>query len=285
MKIIMTKGLPASGKTTWAKQFIAERTTDYGEKWKRINKDDMRAMLDNGVWNRENEHFVLLMRDTAILSALDHGFNVVVDDTNFAPKHETTLKEIAKLKKADFEIKDFTTVSLYECIKRDLQRANSVGQKVITRMYQQYLSPLTRAYYLWNKDLPFAVLCDLDGTLALFEGNPYKRDFLKDRGNKPVIEAVRAMKNAGFPIIITSGRKAEFMADTKEWLKNQDIPYNDILMRSTGDNRPDFVVKQEMFHFIASGYNILFVFDDRNQVVEMWRNNGVTCFQVAEGDF
>ena len=50
MKLIMTKGLPASGKSTWAKQYL-----DDNPGTKRVNKDDLRAMLDNGKWSKRNE--------------------------------------------------------------------------------------------------------------------------------------------------------------------------------------------------------------------------------------
>lgn len=52
LKIILCKGLPASGKSTWTRELIDKNP----EKYKRINKDDLRAMLDNGKWSNKNEH-------------------------------------------------------------------------------------------------------------------------------------------------------------------------------------------------------------------------------------
>ena len=66
LKVIITIGLPASGKTTWAKELMEKEP---GE-WKRINKDDLRAMLDNGRWSHINERFVIELRDHIILQAL-----------------------------------------------------------------------------------------------------------------------------------------------------------------------------------------------------------------------
>lgn len=190
MKLIMTKGLPGSGKSQWAKDLV---TKEPG-KWKRINKDDLRMMFDNGKWSKHNEHFVLLMRDTAALSALQHGWNVIIDDTNLAPKHELHLKELAAEAKADFEIKDFTNVSLEECIRRDQKRPNYVGEKVIRSMYRQFLQPKVESP-VDDPNLPTAVICDIDGTLALFgDANPYDRDFTQDKPNMRIYELYTVSK-------------------------------------------------------------------------------------------
>jgi predicted kinase len=176
MKLIMTKGLPASGKTTWAKTQNAYR----------INKDDLRLMINNGIWSKANEKYILLARDALIALYLRDGNKVIVDDTNLAPKHEETLKQLAKECKADFEVQDFTDVPLEECIKRDQKRSNYVGEKVIKQMYKQFLAPKI-SLPIYNAALPRAIICDLDGTLCLFgDKNPYDRDFENDKINESV---------------------------------------------------------------------------------------------------
>jgi predicted ABC-type ATPase len=65
--LYMTKGLPGSGKTTWAKEMVSKSKGSV----KRVNKDDLRAMLDAGEWSKENEKFVLKVRDFIIEKALD----------------------------------------------------------------------------------------------------------------------------------------------------------------------------------------------------------------------
>lgn len=73
---------------------------------------------------------------------------------------------------------------------------------------------------------------------------------------------------------------------TEKWLRGNDITYGMLLMRPEGDIRKDSIVKREIFeNYIRDYYNIQFVLDDRNQVVEMWRSLGLKCLQVAEGDF
>lgn len=278
-KIILTKGLPGSGKTTWAKELLAKEPG----KWKRINKDDLRAMLDNGKWSKANEAFVIAVRNRMIVDANAQGYNVVVDDTNLHPKHFVHISQMMG-NLAEVEIKDFTNVPLEECIKRDQRRPNYVGEKVIRRMYNQYLrsKPPTMPY---SPDLPSVIICDIDGTLALFgDANPYERDFLQDEVNVPVKDIL-----GRFPqkeIVLFSGRMAKFREQTVQWLQQNNIYYSLLAMRKTGDMRKDFIVKQELFdEHIRGKYNIQFVLDDRDQVVAYWRSIGLTCLQVDYGAF
>lgn len=134
----MTRGLPASGKSTWARAKQAE--FPQGDV-KRVNKDDLRAMLDAGKWSPENEAFVVYVRDCIVAAALEKGKSVVVDDTNLAPEHEVRLREIAEKNGVVFEVVDFTHVSLEECIERDRPRSASVGERVIREMWEQFLKP------------------------------------------------------------------------------------------------------------------------------------------------
>jgi Predicted kinase len=179
-KIIMTLGLPGSGKSTWAKQYQAEHPETV-----RVNKDELRAMLHNGKHSNGRENFVLQVRDFVVDQALANGHDVIVDDTNFHPKHRQRMEEIAAKHGATVEVKDFTDVPLEICIERDLHRANSVGERVIRQMYRQYVE--VNAKIERNPYVPDAILCDLDGTLALFgDANPYDRDVTKDKVNQAV---------------------------------------------------------------------------------------------------
>ncbi len=135
--------------------------------------------------------------------------------------------------------------------------------------------------------LPEALICDLDGTLALFgTENPYDRDFTKDKVNTPVFNILKWAVENEIKILLVSGRKDKFKQQTLEWLLNKGIYYDAIFMRKTEDNRKDVIVKKEIYNdFIKDKYHILFVLDDRNQVVEFWRSINLTCLQVANGDF
>jgi predicted kinase len=281
-KVIVLRGLPASGKSTWAKDFV-----DRNPNWMRINKDDMRAMLHNSKWSKNNERQVLLLRDSIIEMALTSGYSVVVDDTNFASHHITAIQSIADFAEADFEVKDFD-VPLAECLERNSQRMPRVPDHVIYDMYDRYVLP-TKPKVENDEKLPAAIVCDLDGTLAIhgargpFElGKVYSDDV-----NLAVLDCVKTMQQAGYKIIFASGREDSCRAETARWLKDRcDIRAFSLYMRKTGDNRKDSIVKEEIYkNDILPEYYVAFVLDDRQQVVDALREIGLTVFQVAPGKF
>ena len=159
-KLIMLKGLPGSGKSTWAKQQVK----DNPKKITRVNKDDLRALMHNSHWSKDNENEVVSARNAIILNALCLGKTVIVDDTNFAPLHEEKLRELASVYDSEFEIK-FFDADLDTCIKRDARRENPVGRKVILDMYDKYVrKEIPVIPYV--DSLPDAIIVDVDGTLA-----------------------------------------------------------------------------------------------------------------------
>lgn len=286
-KIIFLKGLPGSGKSTWAKEFCAK-----WPEFKRVNKDDLRAMLDNGKYTKANEQFVLKIRESLILEAVLSGFNVIVDDTNLDPKHLARIKDIAaELTKychpTKVEVKFFDT-PLEECIARDQRRANPVGRKVIEDMYERYLKPAPPVP-TYDQNLSWCVIFDLDGTLAkMKDRGPFDwKKVGQDELNLPVWTVMNGLP-ANVKIVIMSGRDSVCRPETEEWLKRSiGNIHSELHMRPEGDTRKDSIVKRELYDkYILGKYNVLFVLDDRDQVVKMWREElGLTCFQVAPGAF
>ena len=134
-----------------------------------------------------------------------------------------------------------------------------------------------------------AIICDLDGTLAILgKRSPY--DYQKvnrDRLNEPVALVVRAMSSQGYAILLFTGREISSEEKTKAWLARHAIPYSALIMRAVGDYRKDAVVKREMYQRAVEGvYDVAFVLDDRDQVVDMWRKDlKLPCFQVNYGAF
>lgn len=148
---------------------------------------------------------------------------------------------------------------------------------------------------------PKAIIFDIDGTLAIRDTGPDGRGpFDWDRvGEDAVNEPVMTIANMlGFAaaidssqshrILFFSGRDECCREQTELWLFTN-FPYDfQVLMRPQGDKRPDHEVKWEMRQALGDIYDIIAVFDDRNQVVDMWRANGITCMQVCsreDGDF
>lgn len=279
MKLLMLQGLPASGKSTYAKE-LAQR--DYV----RVNKDDLRSMLHGGKWSGRNEREVIFVRNAVVENALAHGRNVVVDDTNFNPVHQQQLQELAKKYGAEFELK-FIDTPLEVCYKRDAARANGVGETVIRRMYNQYLRQTAPAPE-YDPDLPDVILCDIDGTLAhMGSRSPYEWEKVgEDKRDVAVADILRTYDSQA-SIVLVSGRDSVCRPQTEDWLRHFAVGYDDLIMRAEGDNRKDSIVKRELYEkHIKGNYNVLFVLDDRNQVVDMWRHElGLKVLQVAEGDF
>lgn len=132
-----------------------------------------------------------------------------------------------------------------------------------------------------------AIICDLDGTLAHIDHrDPYDASTCERDGlNLPVFQVLQRFAGEAM-IILVSGRQEQWKSQTMNWLKNHCVPYDLLLMRKTNDFRKDTVIKKELFNaHIKNKYQVLFVLDDRDQVVKMWRENDLTCFQVAEGNF
>lgn len=276
----MLKGLPASGKSTYAKELVSK-----DHNWVRVNKDDLRAMMNNGEFSGKLEKQVIRTEREIAENALKLGKNVVIDDTNFNPTHEEYFRQLAKTYKAEFEINFFDT-PLEVCIERDIKRPNGVGEAVIRKMYNQYLKP-QQAVYEHNKNLRTAIICDIDGTLAhMTDRSPYDWSRVYQDEVDPIIRKLLDTIKYKYFIILTSGRDEICREETNKWLRENDVPYGMLLMRPEGDIRKDSIVKRELFEkYIRPYYNIEFVLDDRNQVVDMWRSLGLKCLQVAEGDF
>lgn len=275
MKLIMLKWIPACGKTTWAKQQSA----------KRVNKDDLRAMIDNSKWSKSNEKKILLVRDSIVRTYLSEWFDVIVDDTNIVKKHEVALRSIADEFNAHFEVKEFDT-PLWECIERDKHRDKSVWEDVIIRMRQQ-MNGITAPEI--NPARSSCIICDIDWTLAHMNGrHPYEWDRvwedILDRQIELILNLYRNIPDKH--IFLVSGRDWSCKKQTIEWLEKNDIEYTDLFMRKPWDKRKDFEVKLEIYEQeIKDQFNVDFVLDDRDQVVALWRWLGLKCLQVWYGNF
>lgn len=288
-KVIIMRGLPGSGKSTWAKQMVRDHPNSY----KRINRDELRLMLDDGYTSNGNEKFVRQVRDILITKALTDGKHVIVDDTNLSERSLTRIRQLvqefnkAHNDEVTVEIKEMET-TINECIARDIGRERQVGEQVIRKMHRQHMEARD-LYCEQDRTLPKAILCDLDGTLALLNGrNPFDAtDCDKDVLNGPVAHILSTYKQGGYAILLLSGRQDKHRDATLRFLEQHGIAYDMLQMRITGDDRKDAIVKKQLFdETIRDKYYIEFVLDDRNQVVDMWRDElKLPCFQVYYGDF
>ncbi len=292
--ILMTKGIPASGKTTWTLNEMRKNPNKY----KRVNKDLFREMIDAGLHDRNNEDFILKIRDYAVESALLKKHDVIVDDTNFSDKHFNAMCKIAKSIEDVLVQEKYFECSLKEALDRNSKRENKVPEHVIENMYVKHIKNKSIAcrseYFPPNnfenvKDDLKNVIVDMDGTLAMSnDRNIYDlSQVLNDTINDRIKNLVKIFHSNGFKIIIVSGREDICKQDTIDWLNINEIPFNDLYMRKLKDYRKDSIVKREIYeNFIIPNFGkVSYAIDDRPQVCKMWRELGITVLQLNHLDF
>jgi hypothetical protein len=142
-----------------------------------------------------------------------------------------------------------------------------------------------------DNTLPHCIICDIDGTLALINGRGVydNSKIYTDRVNTPVKSILYTYAHLDVEIIYLSGRMESSRNVTEKWLYDNDLHFSldqKLYMRKLNDYRKDDVVKQELYEeYIKDKYFVEFILDDRNSVVDMWRNLGLLCLQVYYGDF
>lgn len=301
--LTVTRGLPASGKTTWAKRYA----TDFNAL--RSNRDDLRASLfgGEGILSRDNEDLITKVQRATVIEALKTGRNVVIDDMHLRPKYLKVWNEIANEHGANFEIQEFKT-PLDDCISfdtiRGVEGGRWLGEEVIRSIAAKQLTKdgdflkYTRIEPVFfrkvsnDPKLKPTYLVDIDGTLTT---GPHERgpfDWAKvgqDRPRRAVVGLVGTLLETGAHVTFMSGRDSVCRDETIAWLMTELVTEADdwsLFMRPKGDQRKDSIVKHELFtNHILGRYFVRAVLDDRDQVVSMWRKIGLTCLQVDYGDF
>ena len=299
--LTLTRGLPASGKTTWARSWVAEAPERRG----RVNRDDLRHQMFGALHGLTfaQEAAVTEASRAAVLALLGTGRDVVADDMNLRPKYVREWRRFVTAHGHDLQTVEFP-VDVETAIERDAQRGRQVGADAIRAIAGKFTrkgallpvpddtpeAPAETSAYCPPSGAPVAVVVDIDGTLALHNGrSPYDLHLCgNDLPNPPVIRAVDHARAGGARIVFCSGREDIARADTEAWLahhvgRTTDEP---LLMRPAEDKRRDSIVKRELFdEHIRHRYDVAYVLDDRRQVVDMWRSLGLTVMQVADGDF
>ncbi|MBS2539640.1 AAA family ATPase [Catenulispora sp. NF23] len=298
----LMRGLPASGKSTVARQLMAAAEG----RMRRVSLDELRRMLDDNDGSkrlgRRHEETVLAVQDAVVLAAVEGGFDIVVDNTHLVSRIPKRLKNLLG-GRAAFEVHDLTDVDVEECVRRDAQRPNPVGEEHIRAMALRLASTKSSGWklnaadlndvapaqtYVPDPALPAAVMCDIDGTLADNKGRgPY--DWLKVEDDGLIVataDALAAFAARGDRVILMSGRGEDVREGTERWLAKHGVAYDELWMRAAKDTRADDIVKSELFDaHVRNRFAVRVVLDDRSRVVALWRRLGLTCWQVDYGDF
>lgn len=292
-KILVLQGPPASGKSTFARKFISEN-----KHWVIVCRDSIRDSLGD-YWVPERENLVSKIERDNIISAIQMGWNVIIDATNSNPKTIAKWEAVADEYKCEIEYKDFW-IPFHEAVANDNNddRQHKVGYKVIKSFYERYKPEL-----LNNKDWDYrymkprelskkkAIICDIDGTFAIHQGrNAF--DYEKCDSDKPEMRLSQILFDLymqDYTIIFLSGREkiGNCEQKTEAWIIENFGGCFQLYMREEKDHRPDQIIKEEMYHkYIEPYYDVVAVFDDRNKVIDMWRNElGLFTCQTYYGDF
>lgn len=282
-KLIMLSGLPASGKSTKAKEIVAQGN------WIRVNRDLLRTMLHFDKWSGKNEGITGGTETLIAGHLLSEGYNIVVDDCNLNPKNKVMWQELAKEAGSSFEHIHIDT-DWQTCVLRDNDREKFVGNNVIKNMALQYglLPTVTKGW----------ILCDLDGTLADVEHRRHHvqkepkdwKSFFDEMGKDPVRMEVSSMVidyyNKGHGIIYVSARPEKYRQQTLNWLSYNGLGFGfTLIMRRDDDTRPDTEVKQNILDtYFPDKSQIFKVIDDRPSVIRMWKENGLDVIDVGKGE-
>jgi predicted kinase len=283
---IITIGPSASGKTTFA------NSGAISSQYVKIERDEIRSMIFMDktnrpfTWNEWNWKWEKAVNDIyfeKIKQCADRKLNIILSDTNLNSVKRN--KIINLLNELDFsvEMKFFTeTANYYECVKRDLERRNSVGESVIMRQFVQMKADKNipgntadqQEQLKCNMLLEPCIIVDLDGTLAIAQNrSPY--DFLQvhtDVKNNSIAQIVNMFYKNGKRIFIFSGRDDSSKDLTIEWLNKNHICYHELHMRKTSDFRKDYKIKNELLlEHILNKFRVELVIDDRPQVTKFWK--------------
>lgn len=284
--ITAMRGYSGSGKSTIAQASPGNHI---------VSRDSIRAMLtgreDKFVGDHEFEGTVTKVQLEAVRSLVRNGHHVIIDDTNLNGTYLRKWRDQAACWGVGFTVHDVRT-PLDECIRRDAQRPNGVGEAVIRKQAKRFPMdkwptvteiPPAKPYQLGI--LP-AITVDIDGTLAHMNGrSPYDPTrYHEDTVDESISWMLRAL--AGWYIVLLSGRSEEYREATEKWLADNGVVWDRLFMRAKGDTRHDGIVKSELVDKHISGvYDVIAHLDDRDRVVDMMRTKGMKVLQVGYGDF
>lgn len=299
-KLIILQGPPACGKSTWVKEYLGSITAEDRAQVVVVSRDEIRKSTGT-YWVPSREDYITELEDAAMHNAFHHGLTVINDATNLNPKTVAHLKDIAA--QHDVEV---VFVPLYipfkEAVARDKKRGEEGGlevtEKVIKGFYQRYFPErLTDELYNDHRVLEpvqqmkeDAIICDLDGTVALHTSgrNPFDYERCgEDTPCWPMVHTLRRLADGGTNIIFVSGRKdvGGCREKTRGWLNLNVMgtrPF-DLILREPGDNRHGDIFKKEVYETQIKGkYNIIHVFEDSTKCVKMYRELGLQCSQVYD---
>lgn len=307
-KLILTRGLPGSGKSTWAKELVAANPDVV-----RVNRDNLRfEHYGKYVISKKQEREITKIQQSRVREALSSGKSVVVDDTNLSPMAVGGWHKMAQDYdgKVQLEFKDFN-VSPEECIRRDSKRraegkrgtgadvinrfaANAIGRDGKLKPVPAYIREPIPVPPPAHKR-PNAVIYDMDGTLC--DVRPVRHHVRAEEGksrnfhafhvesefcppNIHVLEMAKETKELGLSVVIVTAREERYRALTDRWLKKHGVEYDTLITRPYGDQRPDYETKKDILAQVSKYYRVVHAVDDNPNVLTLWREHGIAVTEV-----
>lgn len=304
IKIILTKGAPASGKSTWSKKEVAKDPLKYLH----LNNDDLRASFNGSVFSVDYEKLITDSRNFLIREGLKRNLNIIIDNVNANNRHWETVCKLAQESNKDVQVLEKHFYSeLEELLERNAKRegAARVPDEVVKKWFKELggkqfntYRPRTEIFHrrtvvedrnmkpmVQDENLPRAVIFDNDGTISLIHSgrSPYDASTCHlDAPHLHVIECMKLYYNAGYKILFVSGREDKDRAPTEIFYQQHfpEVKY-ELYMRKTGDMRKDVIIKEEIFNeSIKNKYFVAGWFDDRLQVSKWIYESGLPLFRV-----
>ena len=296
-KLILTRGIQGSGKSTWARQWVEEDP----ENRVRINNDDIRNMLGK-YWVLSRESLVSNIKEDLVKNAMNRGYDIVVDNMNLNPKEILFWKRIVDENNKDvdsykyeIEYKDFF-ISVEECIRRDAMRPNPIGEKVIRETWKRYkhfiqtteVENYVKNLISFDDSKESCVVIDMDSTMCFnttkrpWFGDGAAEGMINDVPNEGVQTLIYFLQNHT-NIVVVTGRDTSQKEVTLKWLQNHGINPSELCFRKEGDYRKGVEVKKELIEQVLEHYNIIAIFEDCEPIVQMYREMGLTVLQPNKG--
>lgn len=318
---IILAGVSGSGKSTWAADMVQKhgysnvsRDKIRRELFLLETADDIHKYYQSPSVGKMEEA-VTEIEYAMISKMLKYGRTVILDNLNLSMSH---IAEYIKIAARYIDVKKYVLLKVFRpqemnasaiaAIIRGRAYNNSISEDVIQKQLNKFAGLFMGATSereildaaiekacvgagtgaSTGADLPGVYIFDIDGTLACNKGGRGFYDWARvgeDAINEPVRATLWAIQKGGARIIICTGRPECAKTETVRWLERANITYDEIHFRPDTVTEKDCVVKKRMWDDIGKRYNIIAMFDDRNQVVDCARELGHTVMQVAYGDF
>lgn len=308
--LIVMRGYPGSGKTTISRNWVSNSVHRI-----LVSRDLIRESMilteGRGIQaDHQEETMIDSIVNNTISQALQNNHSVILDQTSLPRRYVKKACQLGLKNNATVIVVTMLT-DFDTCLKRVKERKNNGGryipEDVLREKYDRFGDLTSQKkievneladkneftpYRCHHPEMNPAILFDIDGTLATMQTGENQRSpydwhrVHEDDVNDPVLRQLNANIDAGYTIIIMSGRSDESREKTEKWLRDNDIRYDALFMRKAGDTRKDPIIKRELLEIVEKNYGeVVGIFDDRNQVVDMYRSIGLPVFQVDYGDF